>query len=340
MSFFSKTNPTAEGEESESFFSSGDKPSRPNSSATSSRLQSKTKLSMLLKAKTTGVGGEAKRVVSTSSSSRRRCSSLIDAKESKQGWVRLVQICTAFIPPASLTSHTFTFYLCEQLWRKNEGFEDGLGGPFIKVLLQSHPPTRPPTHSHAVSRPSSLLSYLSSFSIAQLYCVIDQNKIIYYNQQPSKGGIADDKDSRGYINITKSSTILCMADDEKSDMWSGMGRAMFTVSEGVGKDGKSDSSGQGTTGKKSNDNEIRVTFSAGTESERTQWLAWYDPKQEHRNIYVTCVSRHERRHPTRPRLLTPVYNTHPSLPLPLPLLLLLPLPHSNQLVQGSGGIRA
>jgi len=172
--------------------------------------------------------------------------------------------------------------MCKQLWRKNEGFQDGLGGPFIKVL-------RPPPHT--LSRPltPSLPSFLSSLAVAQLYCVIDQNKIVYYNQQPSKGGIADDKDSRGYINITKSSTILCVADDEKSDMWSGMGRAMFTVSEGMGKDGKIDSSGQGTTGKKSNDNDIRMTFSAGTESERTQWLAWYDRKQEHKNIWRASV---------------------------------------------------
>ena len=153
-----------------------------------SRLQSKQKLSMLLKAQKSSGTGE----VAVNSSSTRRQSSGLDAKESKQGW----------------------------LWRKNEGFTDGLGGPFIKM-----------------------------------YCVVDQHTLVYYDSQPSKGGIANDKDSRGYISITKESSVLCEEDDQKSDMWSGMGKAMFSVTEGKGKDA------------------IKVSFSAGTDAERTGWIA-------------------------------------------------------------------
>jgi len=160
--------------------------------ASTSRLQSKQKLSMLLKAQKSTASGVVTAAAGSSTTGTRRKSASIDAKESKQGW----------------------------LWRKNEGFSEGLGGPFIKM-----------------------------------YCVVDQHKLVYYDKQPSKGGIADDKDSRGYISITKESTVLCEEDDQKSDMWSGMGKAMFTVSEGKG------------------NNVVKVSFSAGTDAERTQWIA-------------------------------------------------------------------
>lgn len=145
----------------------GDQGERPVSS---SRLQSKQKLSELLHQKTTRSG----HIQNSSEISKRRSSTkLVDPKEALEGY----------------------------LWRKNEGHKFGLGPPFIKM-----------------------------------WCVVDAHRLVYYDTKPEAGGIAGDVESRGYIIISNETKLAPQDDDAASDMWTGMGKAVFSVSESSGAD--------------------------------------------------------------------------------------------------------